>query len=150
PGVLEEEPLLRIEELGLARGQAEEGGVEEVDAVEDRGGLDQARIGQQGEIGAGGAQLLVREEGDRLGSLAQVAPELLDGRRAGEAAGETDDRHAGGGVLAGLSQGRLPPAVYAPGFAVAARLRGAGRRGRCCARSLRSAPVPRSSSGPER
>jgi hypothetical protein len=57
--VLQEEALLRIQDLRLARGQAEEGGVEQVDPLQHRRGPDVARVGQQGGIDSRGTKLLV-------------------------------------------------------------------------------------------
>jgi len=86
--------VLRVHDLGLARREAEEGGVEILNAVEEGAGADVGGIGQQCRIDPRGQQLVVVEEGDRLHAVAEVLPESLQGRGAGEADGHTDDRNA--------------------------------------------------------
>src|SRR4028119_1726960 len=93
PRAFEEHALLGIDDLGLARRVAEEAGVEQVRSVEGAARLDEAGVLDL-RAEAGGAQLLVGEGPDRLHLAAQVAPELLDVPRSGEAARHADDGDA--------------------------------------------------------
>src|SRR5438045_74508 len=69
PGALEEEPLLRVEDLRLARGVAEEGGVEQVGPFDARAGHDRVRPVQEGGVDPRLARpLLARDPGHRLPS----------------------------------------------------------------------------------
>jgi hypothetical protein len=95
PGELEEDALLRVGELGFARADLEEAGVEVALVGQVEAGLDVARVGEQRGVDAGLEQLLVRPEGQRLDPVAQVAPELADVGGAGEAARHADDRDRG-------------------------------------------------------
>ncbi len=92
PADLQEDPLLRIEDLGLAGIEAEEAGVELVEIRRLRRRPDVGRIGDQGRIDAQRPELLVREEADRVHPVAQVAPELLQVFRPGKAANHADER----------------------------------------------------------
>ncbi len=92
PRAFQEEPLLRVHELGLARRVAEEMRVEAVGVVEHGARLHVARVGDHLRGDAGSGQLLVAEEAHRLDAGAQIAPETLDVARAREAAGHADDR----------------------------------------------------------
>ena len=55
PGALEEEALLRVDERGLARAEAEERRVELVDVVEDAARPARSRVAQRAGVDAGGA-----------------------------------------------------------------------------------------------
>jgi hypothetical protein len=92
PGALEEDPLLRVHDLRLARAVAEELRVEEVGAGEHAACPDVAGVGEQVVRDAVGAQLVVGEEGDRFDAVAEVAPQLVDAGGAGKAPGHADDR----------------------------------------------------------
>jgi hypothetical protein len=83
--------VLRVHDLGLARGEAEEGGVEAVGLLQRPLGPHVARVGQQGRIDPGSGQLLLGEDGDRLDPFAQVAPELGGVAGPGKTGGEAHD-----------------------------------------------------------
>ena len=53
PGDLEEDAVLRVHELRLAGVDAEEGGVEEIDVVDDRAGADEIGIARRARRGRG-------------------------------------------------------------------------------------------------
>ncbi|RPK64736.1 hypothetical protein EES44_14805 [Streptomyces sp. ADI96-15] len=106
PGGLQQQALLRVHREGLARGDAEEGGVEESGALEEaalQGGG--AAAGQRVQVPAavGG------EAGDGVAALAEELPELL-GRldTAGEAAAHADHDDRVGLRGAGTRVGRVP------------------------------------------
>ena len=84
PRALEEQPLLRIDQLGLARRVAEEAGVEQLDAVEHAARLDVARVLQHAVVDARAPQLLVAEDANRLDARAQVVPEALESGAPGK------------------------------------------------------------------
>ena len=88
---LQEQPVLRVGDLGLAGGHPEQAGVELVVAVHERGTVDPARVVDLLRLGAAGELLLAGQLGRRLHAVDQVAPELVDVGRAGEAGGEPDD-----------------------------------------------------------
>jgi hypothetical protein len=92
-GVLQEEPVLGVHQLGLARRDVEEGGVEPLDVVEHATGLHVVGIAER-LGGGGGLDLVVREAGDGVETLAQVAPELLDVSGPRVSACETDNGDA--------------------------------------------------------
>ncbi len=89
-GAFEENPVLRVDQLGLARGVAEERGVEPVGLLDDAARRHVVRVAGDGR--AARREFLGRESPDALGARAEVFPELLDRVRAGETAGE---RHQG-------------------------------------------------------
>ena len=104
PGALQEHPLLRIDDLGLAGAVAEERRVELVGARDDPAGPHVAGIAERGLRHPRRPQLLVAEEGDRLDAVLQVVPESLDVGGAGEAPRHADDgdrTFSGGGLAAG-------------------------------------------------
>ena len=74
--------MLRIEHRRVARAHAEERGIELVDVVERRRGPHVGRIADVLGRLAGGEQLLLGEELDRLDAVAEVRPERRAGRRA--------------------------------------------------------------------
>ena len=76
PGALEEQPLLRVDQLGLARAVAEEAGVEELDAVEHAARPARSRVGRErlAATPAARSSSSVKKR-DRLDAVAQVAPE---------------------------------------------------------------------------
>ncbi len=94
PGELEHDALLRVHHHRFARADPEEGGVEEVDLVDDAARAHVARVvhrlGVEPRV-----ELAVLEEGDRLLALADVVPQLLDRLCAGVAPHHADDRHPG-------------------------------------------------------
>jgi hypothetical protein len=75
PGALQEDALLRVDHLRLARRQAEEGGVEMLRFLQHGAALHVAGLGAQRRVNAGLAQVLVAEVLQRLHALADVAPE---------------------------------------------------------------------------
>ena len=91
PGALEEETVLRVHQLGLARAAAEERGVEELRPLDHAAGAHVGGVGEEGRIDPRRRQLLGGEAGDELLAGAQPAPEFLDGRGAGEAPRHADD-----------------------------------------------------------
>ncbi len=91
PADFEEHALLRVHELGLLRVDAEEGGVEVLDAVEHAAGAHVGRVGAQRGADAGVERGVV-EEADGVAPGQQVVPELLDVGGAGKAPGHGDQR----------------------------------------------------------
>jgi len=96
PGELEHHPLLRVEVLGLARGDAEEVGVEALDVVHERaqpGGP--AQDGGRPRAARGvGLPALGRHLADRAAAFGQESPELVERVEVrGETAAHTDDGH---------------------------------------------------------
>ena len=95
PGCFQEQPLLRVHRQRLARGDAEELGVEVAGAGEEPA---DARVGGAGGVGVGVVETLevpaaVGGKGaGRVAALDQQAPELVGGVGAGEAAAHADDR----------------------------------------------------------
>ncbi|RYE86348.1 MAG: hypothetical protein EOO78_37220, partial [Oxalobacteraceae bacterium] len=85
PRALQEQALLRVHELGLACRHAEELGVEHLEAGQHRGGLDIVLVGDHRAVDAGRGQLLVADRVDRIDTVAQVAPELVEIVCVGEA-----------------------------------------------------------------
>ena len=76
PGGFEEDPLLGIEDLGLARGDVEEQGIEAVDIVEEAAPLAAGFSGSLSGRGVIEAMVPARggDLGDRVASGAQVVP----------------------------------------------------------------------------
>ena len=97
--------MLRIEERGLAREEAEVLGVEEIDAFEGAAGLHVAGIGEARGRHAGGEELSVGEGADAALAAAEQVPERVDRGRPGEAPREADHRD---GVLARRAHGITP------------------------------------------
>ncbi len=106
PGALEEEPVLRVQELRLARREAEERGVEAVGVGDHPLGADVARLRQR----LGGhprrPQLGGGEMRDRLAAGEEALPEALEVGGAGEAAGHADDGDAARPLAAGRAHAR--------------------------------------------
>ncbi len=112
PGGLEEQPVLRVGDLGLSRPHPEEGRVEEVRAFEDAA---RPHVGRVAPLvgGHGRVELRLGEEGRPVDAFEQVLPEVVDVGRAGEPA-----RHAHHGHVAAprsapsratvLARGRRP------------------------------------------
>ena len=129
PAQLQEQPLLRIHQLRLARADAEERGVEQLHTV------DHAACGDVGRVVAQAGrnrrvELARRETGDRLAPFAQVLPEALDVRGAGETAAHADDRDRfGAGVRAGGTGAGQPRRFDAIGAGVIAVTGQRQRRG---------------------
>ena len=94
PRLLQEQAVLRVHELRLARVQVEEVRVEQVRALHRPERRHEVRVRQQGGIHARLAQLLFRERRDGRHSVAQVAPEGIHVLRAGKAARHPHDGDA--------------------------------------------------------
>ncbi len=94
PAAFEEDPLLRVDQLGLALAVAEEGGVEVLDVGHLGAGPHELRVGQLLGRDPGGGHLLGAVEVDRLAAAGDQPPEILDGGRVREAAGHADDGDA--------------------------------------------------------
>ena len=111
PARLQNQPLLRVQQLRFDRRDPEEGSVEPVDPVEVRtepAGVDLPRVFREQRAHApdpGPRNALLH----RVPAGFQETPEGTDATSAGEAAGHADDRDGGGGVgglrRAGLSGG---------------------------------------------
>jgi hypothetical protein len=101
PGALEEDPVLRIHELRLARVDAEEELVEAVVALHLGDRPHPVWIGEPGGIEPARRHLRGIGEAHRLDPAAQVAPELRHVAGAGKAPGHPDDGD--------LESGRLSP-----------------------------------------
>jgi hypothetical protein len=89
PGTFEKDAVLRVGQLGVARGEAEKRGVEFVGIGQRAAGANVVRVSDGGGIEAGGEKFL-------FGAGAQVLPQLADIARAGKTAGEADDGDAFG------------------------------------------------------
>ncbi|CAM5350456.1 hypothetical protein SNARM312S_03235 [Streptomyces narbonensis] len=107
PADLQHEALLRVELLGLARGDAEEAGVELVDAVDESG--DAGNLLDGVEL-RGGVPALGRYGAYRLLPRGQELPVAVDVGGAGELSGHADDGDEPLRVLVGgqISHGRPP------------------------------------------
>ncbi len=103
PCELEGDPLLRIHPDGLARGDAEDRGIEAVDLVEERSADDVRRPGmiRVGVVHRGGVPALRRERADGVDAVLEHAPERL-GRlgAAGHPQRHPDDRERLGAAAA--------------------------------------------------
>ncbi|GCD97916.1 hypothetical protein EHYA_05616 [Embleya hyalina] len=100
PAQFEHQALLRVDQARLARGDAEEGGVEPVHRVQESASSRSVRDWVGGS--AGRAARVVRRSRvpavaghlcDRVASAAQQVPELVGAVGAGEPAGQPDDGH---------------------------------------------------------
>jgi hypothetical protein len=94
PGALQQQAVLRIDDLGLAGREPEETGVEELGTVDDGARPDVGRVRQQIGRDAGRPQLRLGEEGDRLDARDEVLPETFDVPGAREPARHADDGNA--------------------------------------------------------
>ena len=83
--------MLRIGERGVARREAEEPGVEQVDVAEQRRGVDVAGKARDVIGDAGRPHVLAAERRDRLHALREVPPEVVEVVRAGEPTPHADD-----------------------------------------------------------
>ena len=90
PRHLEEEPLLRIEQLGFMRRVAEKAGIELVDIGKNRARFDVGRIFEQ-RPGHHGSEVCVVEKTHRFDATTKVGEEFLGRIRARKAAGHSDD-----------------------------------------------------------
>ena len=104
PGRLDEDPMLRIHQVGLARPDAPERGVERVGAVDHLGRRHPRGMRKHLLRDTLAPQPAGRERGERVDARAQVRPERVEVSGPGKAAGHPDDRHSG---VAG-TPGRTP------------------------------------------
>ncbi|GAA3100690.1 hypothetical protein GCM10017687_09790 [Streptomyces echinatus] len=104
PGEFEGEALLGVHLGGLARGDAEEPGVEPVHVGEEAAaaGAEPAGCGRVRVVESRGVPPLGGDVGDGVGAGAQQVPVALQVGGAGEAAGQADD----GDGFVGRRQGR--------------------------------------------
>ena len=114
PGRLEEETLLRVQDLRLARRVAEEARVEALDVAEDRSRFHVGGAAQRFPAHSLLPELLVAEERHGLDAVAQVLPEGLDAACAREPAGHADDGDVE--VARDLVRHAAPPAGGASRF----------------------------------
>ncbi len=90
-GLLQEQPVLGVHRARGLRGEAEELGVELVDAPHQPGAPHIRVVRQRLRADALGQQIVLRQGDDRFSALAQVVPELRHRIGAGEPAGHADD-----------------------------------------------------------
>src|SRR3954447_13087240 len=108
PAELERQPVLRVHPGRLARGDAEEAGVELVDAVEEGAPASTGWAG--GRVPAGGGPL-----GDGGPAADEQAPEVVGAVGARQSAGQADDgdRAVAGRVTAWGTRHLAPPSAVA-------------------------------------
>ncbi len=94
PGALEKQPMLRVHNSGVLRTETEEGGVKQIDVIENRGGFYIGGILQISRIDTGREQSRVTQLCDRFDAIVKIAPEFGDVARAWKTAGHADDRDA--------------------------------------------------------
>nr|WP_167468542.1 hypothetical protein [Streptomyces globisporus] len=99
----EEEPLLRIHDLRLARRVSEVCRVELFDPVENSRRAHEVRIRQNRGVTVSGDDVVVAEAGDRLLTLNETLPEFLGVRGSGSAQTHSDNGNAS------IVTHRLPP-----------------------------------------
>ena len=83
--------MLGVEHAGSLRGEAEEVGVEFLDAGQQGRPSDVGAVGQRLLPHSGVDQVVLGQVDDGLHPVAQVAPELRQRRSAGKPAGHADD-----------------------------------------------------------
>ena len=91
PRTLEHKTMLRIEQRRFARGIAEERGIERLDAGDEAARRNVARVARERRRDARRAQVLFRQERDRLARVHEIVPERLDVLGARNTAGHADD-----------------------------------------------------------
>src|SRR5258708_1782206 len=89
PGTFEEDPVLRIRQLGLARIHSEEIGVELLDSIQNGPRLDEVGLAPH-LIAETVFQLRLAEVRDGFHALLQIPPELLDSARSGKTTGHSN------------------------------------------------------------
>ncbi|RAO40096.1 hypothetical protein ONO86_04252 [Micromonospora noduli] len=97
PGALQEDPVLRVEQLRLTGREPEEAGVEAGRVVEDAEGTDVVGVVELLGCDAVGDQVGVVEGGERFDPVAQVAPEGVEGGGPGNPERHSDDGDGGVG-----------------------------------------------------
>src|SRR5690606_39584093 len=95
PRDLQEQAMLRVRFRRLTRREAKERSIEEIHALQLGARFDIQRIIECLGRNTALQQFLIREEGDRLYSIPQVAPENLYIAGAWKAPRHTDDRNIG-------------------------------------------------------
>src|SRR6516165_6158013 len=115
PGALEEDPLLRIDALGVTRAVPEEPGIEHVDVLDRAAAIDEARQPRPRGIDTCSTQLLIGERSDRFHTVLEVFPECFHVGRPGKAS-----LHGNNGDALRQGTGRFPVHATSP----AARLAG--------------------------
>ncbi len=133
PGVLEEEALLRVHQLGLAGRDAEEERVEAVDVVQETAPLGRGAARRRG-VRVEVAVVVPAVRGDLRDAVAargEVLPERFEVVGHGVAPGEPDDGH--GTVVAGSRGGRRGVRGRRPGRP---HHGGGGTRGHGCGSGL--------------
>jgi hypothetical protein len=95
PGELEREALLRVELVGLARGDAEEQRLEAADVGQEGAAIGDRLAGAAGVavVVAGGVPAVGGRAVGRVDAVGEQAPEGLEVGGLREAAGHADDRH---------------------------------------------------------
>ena len=136
PADLQEEALLRVHELGLARVDAEEGRVEHSTSSRTPRARHVGRVVPVRARAIAGIERLRREEGDGLAALAEVPPELLDAGPRGTARPwpRSPRRPGSAGAVDGASRARAG-ALASP------------RRPCACAEGARARPAGVSGAG---
>ena len=108
PGALQENAVLRVRDLGIARAVAEEGGVEPLAFLQHAAGPYELERGIGRQLGRGRVQFVVAENGDGLAPFADAAPQLLHVVGPREAPGQA---HYSNGIIRGRRSrrpGRTP------------------------------------------
>ncbi len=90
-GALQEQPLLRVQVVGLKQRYVEEQRIEPVDVVQESAPAAGAGLGVPAVVPAAGGNLA-----HAVATRTQVLPELLEGVRLGVAAAQADDRDVAG------------------------------------------------------
>jgi hypothetical protein len=108
PRALEDLPDLRIHDGRVLRTHAEEARVEVLHAVEDRLGLHEVRVLEQGSAHPRRLEDRVFEPRDALTPLAEVPPERVDVVGAREAPRHADDRDGPSGIRGSVTASTLP------------------------------------------
>ena len=96
PCALHKMPVLRIHDGCVSRTQTKEGRIEHRDIVESRCRFDVIGVGQLFRRDAGGEEFGIGERPNRLDAVAQIPPEIGNGRSAGKAPRHANDRESGG------------------------------------------------------
>ena len=96
PSALQEMPVLRVHDGGIARAETEKRRVEQRHVLENGGAAHVVWVGEILSRGAGGEQLRVRQIANGFDAIAQIPPELGRVARAGKTARHADDRDGGG------------------------------------------------------
>src|SRR5207342_1194632 len=91
PGAFQKHSMLRVDDVGFARGKTEKSGIEQIRAFK-RGCLaNEVGIASQGLRDAGGVEIGFAEAIKRFHAVADVVPELIEVRGSRKAAGHADD-----------------------------------------------------------